>query len=282
MSHGVSYGSQQVFEPDEAVPGLAVAPMVGAATGSVHLELSRCRLDPGRTVPGRYNAFEESWYLLAGSGVVAVGDLAVHAAEGAFGVVPVATPYGVTAGEHGLEWLRVRAPQPRPGDATGGVRAAEGWVPSERLLVPSETDPRVRWAGRFEEDDMGPPGPLNMPGYHGPNIKSIFVRMLVDELLGARHHTLFMVEFGARAVRGKAASEHYHPFEEAYFLLAGAATGTLDGETVEVAAGDVVWTSVNGTHGFVNDGDVPVRWLEVQAPVPPASDAFFFPADWRQ
>ena len=128
---------------------------------------------------------------------------------------------------------------------------------------------------------MGAYGPLTMPGYHGPNIRSIFVRMLVDELLGSRHHTLFMVEFGPQATKGRAATEHYHPFEEAYYLVAGSATGTLDGEVVDVAAGDLVWTSVNSTHGFVNEGDVPVRWLEVQAPVPPASDAFYFPKDWE-
>ena len=92
---------------------------------------------------------------------------------------------------------------------------------------------------------------------------------------------LFMVEFGPQATRGHAATEHYHPFEEAYFLLSGSAIGTLDGEPVQVTAGDLVWTSVNGTHGFVNEGDVPVRWLEVQAPLPPASDAFFFPKDWE-
>jgi hypothetical protein len=38
---------------------------------------------------------------------------------------------------------------------------------------------------------------------------------------------------------------------------------------------------VDGTHGFVNERDEPARWLEVQSPVPPDSDAFFFPADWR-
>ena len=47
------------------------------------------------------------------------------------------------------------------------------------------------------------------------------------------------------------------------------------------AGGPGLAHSVDGTHGFVNERDEPARWLEVQSPVPPDSDAFFFPADWR-
>jgi mannose-6-phosphate isomerase-like protein (cupin superfamily) len=75
--------------------------------------------------------------------------------------------------------------------------------------------------------------------------------------------------------------EHYHPFEEIYFLLNGRALGTLDGADVPVEAGDLIWLGVDSTHGFVNEHDEPVRWLEVQSPVPPDSDAFFFPEDWK-
>jgi mannose-6-phosphate isomerase-like protein (cupin superfamily) len=51
---------------------------------------------------------------------------------------------------------------------------------------------------------------------------------------------------------------------------------------VRVNTGDLVWVGVNGTHGFINDGDQPVRWLEAQSPVPPSEDAFYFPDDWKQ
>ena len=50
---------------------------------------------------------------------------------------------------------------------------------------------------------------------------------------------------------------------------------------VEVSAGDLAWVSTDATHGFVNEGDEPAIWLEAQSPVPPDSDAFFFPDDWR-
>jgi mannose-6-phosphate isomerase-like protein (cupin superfamily) len=93
---------------------------------------------------------------------------------------------------------------------------------------------------------------------------------------------MFMVEFAAGIGAGEAAGEHYHPFEEAYFLLSGSALGTLDGEEVTVSAGDLVWTGTDGTHGFINLNDEPVRWIEVQSPAPPSSNAFFFPADWTK
>lgn len=278
MPHTVVRGADLTYE--ESAPGFSCAPLVGAATGSVHLELALCRLEPGAETPATLGAFEESWYVLDGGGRVAVADLAFDAAVGSYGLLPVGVPHQFRAGEGGMSWLRTRAPQPRTAEVGRGHPVGD-WRPAGTARKPSETDPRSRWAGVFDDADMGAYGPLTMPGYHGPNIRSIFVRMLVDELLGSRHHTLFMVEFGPQATKGRAATEHYHPFEEAYYLLAGSATGTLDGEVVDVAAGDLVWTSVNSTHGFVNEGNVPVRWLEVQAPVPPASDAFYFPKDWE-
>ncbi|GIW20651.1 MAG: hypothetical protein KatS3mg065_0947 [Chloroflexota bacterium] len=39
---------------------------------------------------------------------------------------------------------------------------------------------------------------------------------------------------------------------------------------------------VNALHGFSNTTDTPVRWLEVQAPIPPSSGAFFFVGDWAE
>jgi hypothetical protein len=43
----------------------------------------------------------------------------------------------------------------------------------------------------------------------------------------------------------------------------------------------VVLVSVEGPHGFVNEGDERVRWPQAQPPVPPRSDAFLFPGDWQ-
>jgi hypothetical protein len=58
-------------------------------------------------------------------------------------------------------------------------------------------------------------------------------------------------------------------------------SGMLDGVPETTQPGDLVWVSTDGTHGFVNENDEYARWIEVQSPIPPTSDAFFFPDDWR-
>ncbi len=45
-------------------------------------------------------------------------------------------------------------------------------------------------------------------------------------------------------------------------------------------AGDLVFAGVNTSHGFTNDGAVPVRWIEAQAPIPPSMHGTIFEADW--
>lgn len=277
MAHAVARGSELDFQAEG--DGFTAAVMVGSATGAQHLEVSICRLEPGASTPATFHAFEESWYVLEGTGQVSVAEITYDVGPDAYGVFPVSVPRLLRGGPEGMRWMRTRAPQPRTQAMREGL-PADDWQRGTVARRPSDTDPRSRWAGQFTETDMGPYGPLAMPGYHGPNVQNIFVRMLVDEPIGAQHHTLFTVEFGPQAKGGQAASEHYHPFEEGYYLTAGSATGTLDGETVEVSAGDLVWTSVNGTHGFVNSGDVPVRWLEVQSPTPPPAHGFCFLRDW--
>jgi mannose-6-phosphate isomerase-like protein (cupin superfamily) len=279
MVYHVTRPHQRSWADARGMPGLRECLLVGADQGAAHLEISLCRLRAGAVVRAHLHAFEESWYVLAGSGTRSVAGLRYDVAVGDFGFVPVGLGHGVRAGEAGLEWLSVRAPRPPDGIAPRALRGAE--VEAQAMGRPDENDPRHRLVGRFRDSDLAPYGRISMPGYHGPNIRSISIRMLVDRLLGAQHHTLFVVEFAPSAGAGNAAKEHYHPFEEIYFLLDGRALGTLDGDEVPVEAGDLVWVGVDSTHGFVNEHDRPVRWLEVQSPVPPDSDAFFFPEDWK-
>lgn len=289
MPYHVTRPDQRRWTDVEAVPGLRESVLVGAEQGAAHLEVSLCQLAPGRSVPPHLHPYEESWYVLSGSGERSVADLEYEVAAGDFGFAGVGTGHAVragagagpsvAAGDEPLEWLSVRAPRPPDRWLRRAVPAGE--VTGQRMGRPDEHDPRHRHVGHFRDADLAPYGRISMPGYHGPNIRSISVRMLVDALLGAQHHTLFVVEFAPNAGAGNAAKEHYHPFEEIYFLLSGKARGTLDGEEVLVEAGDLIWVGVDSTHGFVNEHDEPVRWLEVQSPVPPSSDAFFFPEDWK-
>src|SRR5712691_753594 len=141
---------------------------------------------------------------------------------------------------------------------------------------PDFRDPTTRYLGHFDNSHMPPHSQLQMDGYRGSNIFGISLKMLVDRMLGSQHLTLFMVEFQP----GGEGNIHDHPFEETYFFLNGEAEAILDGQKYHVKAGDYVWTSVGGTHGFFNKGNVPMRWLETQTPQPPNQQAFRFPADW--
>ena len=280
MTYRIARGAEREWADSAAVPGLRHAVLIDGPGGASHLEVRLLDLAAGAAVPAHRHPFEESWYVLSGQGQRTVAGLTYEVATGDYGFSPVGAGHAVAAAGEGLSWLSVRAPKPPAfrGAASSLPAAA---VAGEPLGRPSETDPRHHLAGHFELSDLGPPAQLSMPGYHGPKIRNISVRMLVDRLLGAQHHTLFVAQIAGRSGAGQAASEHYHPFEEIYYFLSGGMLGTLDGQEVEVAAGDMVWVGVDATHGFINRRDEPATWLEAQSPVPPDSGAFFFPDDWR-
>jgi quercetin dioxygenase-like cupin family protein len=107
-------------------------------------------------------------------------------------------------------------------------------------------------------------------------LSNVFLRWLIDERFGARHHRLALIEY----LSGDRIGLHDHAFEESYFILSGEVEATLDGQQYVARPGDVLWTGVGCVHSFVNSGITPVRWLETFAPVPPQENAFRFVAEW--
>jgi len=280
MTYLIARSAGRRWTESTAAPGLRHSTLIDRSGGASHLEVRLYELRAGAAIPAHRHPFEESWYVFSGQGRRTVAGLTYQVAAGDYGVSPVGTGHAVAATDEDLSWLSVRAPKPPT------FRGAASSLPAtvvvgENLGRPSETDPRHRFAGHFELSDLAPPAQLSMPGYHGPKIRNISVHMMVDRLVGAQHHTLFAARIAPRSGHGQAASEHYHPFEEIYYFLSGGMRGTLDGEQVEVGAGDLAWVSTDATHGFVNEHDEPAIWIEAQSPVPPDSDAFFFPDDWR-
>lgn len=270
--------------PSEPGDGITVTPFLSEASETAaHLTVSVCELTPGSAGTPHLHPFEESFYVLSGKGVVTIADTAHEVVEGDYGLAPIAHGHAwANPFSEPLRWLRVHTPQPRPLGEGRGVYAAEGLEAAREGVPVVELDPRARFVGHFDESDLAPPGQISMPGYHGGNIRSVSIRMMVDELLGARHHTLFVVQFDPPTGPGLSAQEHFHPFEEMYYFLQGSATASFDGERVEVQAGDMVFAPVGGAHGFTNSGDIPVRWIEAQSPLPPASNGFFFHSDWKK
>ncbi|KMO66987.1 Cupin domain protein [Mycolicibacterium chlorophenolicum] len=280
MPYHISRAADRVFSEVKGIPGLTEAIMVGEEHGSHHMEVSLRKLEAGATIGWHRSPFEESWVIRGGSGRVSLAGLVYDLGVGDYGVAPVGLTHSLTAGDGGLEYFCVKAPKP-PNFEGARSQIAAPPIEGENLGRPSESDPRHRFVGHFEESDMGPVHDLNMPGYHGPNIKNIYIRMMVDQLLGAQHHTVFMAKIAAGSGPGRAAKVHYHPFEEIYYFIDGGMHGWLDGNEETTETGDLVWVSTDGTHGFINENNVDARWIEVQSPVPPTSDAFFFPDDWK-
>jgi mannose-6-phosphate isomerase-like protein (cupin superfamily) len=104
----------------------------------------------------------------------------------------------------------------------------------------------------------------------------ITVKMMVDTDLGAQLQTMFMVQYEADGVAGP----HDHPFEETYLILAGATDAMFDGQPYRLERGDIAWAGAGCVHSFRNAGREPVRWLETQAPQPPARHSYRFAGDW--
>ena len=112
-----------------------------------------------------------------------------------------------------------------------------------RAVRPAFGDPRLRWVGHY---DGTPPQAealrLDDParGRESAGMDTalvvysgISVKMLVDRVFGADLLTMFTVDYEP----GGSAQQHDHPFEEAYFFLAGEVEAELDGEVYTFAAG---------------------------------------------
>jgi quercetin dioxygenase-like cupin family protein len=105
----------------------------------------------------------------------------------------------------------------------------------------------------------------------------ITVKMMVDSDLGAHLQTMFMVQYEPRGLAGA----HDHPLEETYLILEGEVDAWFDGEHYRMKPGDMAFAGVGCVHEFRNPTDGIVRWLETQAPQPPARHSYRFARDWN-
>lgn len=104
----------------------------------------------------------------------------------------------------------------------------------------------------------------------------VAIKMFVDRSFGAIHQSLFLIQYMPAAK----IDLHDHTFEESYYIVSGRVRATADGKIYDLGPGDVIWTSVGCIHSFENVGAEPVRWIETQAPLPPAKEVFRFERDW--
>jgi mannose-6-phosphate isomerase-like protein (cupin superfamily) len=243
---------------------------VDRATGSVHMGTGICYLDPNGTIQPHLHSFEESFYILEGSLILQVGGQEHRLGSGNFGLISTGLPHSWrNAGDEPSRWLEMQAPQPRPldyGRDTFFIAAQTNSTEKDTILP-----------GHFDEAQLPQPGGASQMEGFNPTT-GIAIKMFVDRSFGAIHQSLFLIQY----MPGAKIDLHDHTFEESYFIVSGRVRAIADGQTYDLGPGDVIWTGVGCLHSFSNLGMEPVRWIETQAPLPPAKEVFRFERDWMQ
>lgn len=273
--------------------GLARVRVVGPDQGAIHTDLAAVALAPGGWLAPHVHAFEEALYVLAGELLLELGGAVHRLVDGDYALIPTGLRHALGNGGDGqVRLLSLASPQRMD---PGGPRRDTFFEPARDLAAmasdarrPSFGDPTLRLVGHYE--GTGPQletlrikdaargrasagRDTALVVYSG-----ISVKMLVDHQFGADHVTMFTVDYEI----GGAAQAHDHPFEEAYVFLAGEIEAELDGQHYTFRPGDVAFAGVGAVHGFYNTGTERVRWLETQAPQPPARHSYRWVADWQR
>jgi mannose-6-phosphate isomerase-like protein (cupin superfamily) len=252
--------------------GFRRATYVDRAMGSVHMGTGICFLDAGGSIQPHLHSFEESFYILEGNVLAQIGDKTHSLGPGNFGLIPTGTPHSWKNGGHGASrWLEMQAPQPRAIE-DGPPSAADTFftanAPAQDTSAP---------IGHFDESQLpGPGGPSQMEGFNPTT--GVAIKMFVDRSFGATHQSLFLIQYSP----GAKIDPHDHTFEESYFIVGGRVHAKADDKAYDLGPGDVIWTGVGCIHSFANEGAEPVRWIETQAPLPPAKEVFRFERDWMK
>ncbi|HKE98473.1 MAG TPA: cupin domain-containing protein [Actinomycetes bacterium] len=271
--------------PDHTVAagkGFRRRSLVDEDAGAVHTGFGVCALDPGGEVAAHVHSYEESVHVLEGEVVVDTPEGAVVLRPGDYGLLPVGVPHAWrNPGGAGAVWADMLAPQPRA--RHGGDTFPVPPLPAVAPAPVDVRDPRTRSFGHIEPANMDPDKQSREQLAVSASMRTalllyagITVKMMVDGDLGAQLSTMFMVQYVPRGGTGT----HDHPFEETYLILDGEVDASFDGERHRLVAGDVAWAGVGCVHGFTNPADRPVRWLETQAPQPPARHSYRFTRDW--
>src|SRR5262245_686291 len=271
---------------------LARRVLVGPAEGAVHTELAVGGFQPGGWLARHIHAFEEALYVLGGELILELDARVHHLVQGDFAVIPIGTPHTLAnAADEPIRWLSVNTPPRRPPDAPVKDTIFASSPPDVAALRATARrlgggDPSVRYVGHYlgtppqaEALRLDDPARGRRPAGMDTALlaySGISVKMLVDRVLGADLLTMFTVDYEV----GGAAQAHDHPFEETYFFLGGECSAELDGEPYTLREGDVVFAGVGSVHGFWNDGPERVRWIETQAPQPPARHAYRWQPTW--
>ena len=248
---------------------------VDRGMGSVHMGVGICRLEPGGVIRSHVHSFEESFYVLEGTAEVQIGKKNHTLGPGHFGLISTGVLHNWrNSSQRPLRWLEMQAPQPRTPEYGIDTFVLDDDVVNR----PAGADPASQadgLLGFFDESQLPRPGAASQMEGFNPTT-GVAIKMFVDRSFGAIHQSLFLIQYMPSAK----IDLHDHTFEESYYIVGGRVRATADGKTYDLGPGDVIWTSVGCIHSFENVGSEPVRWIETQAPLPPAKEVFRFERDW--
>jgi len=279
--------------PSPTASGLARLRVVGPEQGAVHTDLAVGALAPGGWIAPHLHSFEEALYVLEGELLLDLGGRVHRLWAADYALIPTGMRHALGNSQSSpIRFLSLNSPQrlnPTAGRRDTFYERAQDLAGLDAAAVrPPFGDPTLGLVGHYEGTppqletlritdrprDRAPAGmDTALLAYSG-----ISVKMLVDRTFGADLVTMFTVDYEI----GGAAQAHDHPFEEAYVFLAGEIEAELDGRRYTLRAGDVVFAGVGSVHGFWNDGSERVRWIETQAPQPPARQAYRWVGAWKR
>lgn len=258
--------------------GFRRATYVDHTSGSVHMGVGICYLDSGGAIRPHTHSLEESFYILGGNPILEIEKQSHPLRPGHFGLISTGRQHAwrnVPDGQ--ARWLEMQAPQPRAADYGRDTFFGNAEVAAQPMDPPKAVEPAQPMLGHFDEAALPRPGsPSQMEGFNPTT--GVAIKMFVDRSFGAIHQSLFLIQYAP----GAKIDAHDHTFEESYFIVSGRVRAVADGQTYDLGPGDVIWTSVGCIHSFANIGTEPVRWIETQAPLPPAKEVFRFERDWER
>jgi len=263
--------------------------LVGEESPAVHTGFAMCTLEANGWVAAHLHSYEESVYLLEGEAELTTTEGTFRLRAGDYGVIPLGVVHSWRGLPKGARWAQMMAPQPRARFGSDTYFPKEGSVPTTARVGEGAgvaidvRDPRTRSFGHIEASNMQVSKQTQDQLAVSASMRTallvysgITVKMMVDSDLGAQLSTMFMVQYEPKGVAG----QHDHPFEETYLIVEGSVDATFDGESYRLEAGDSAFAGVGCVHGFSNPASTPVRWLETQAPQPPARHSYRFARDW--
>ena len=257
---------------------------VDESAGAVHTGFGIAEFDPGGRLDWHVHSYEESLYVIEGEITLFTSETAVLLRTGDYGLLPVGQAHALANNVSDIARVAaLSAPQPRP--AHGGDTYFVAGLPELEPVTVDARDPRTRAFGHIEPGHMDPAKQSQELLAASASMRTallvysgITVKMMIDSDLGAQLSTMFMVQYeGLKGVIGG----HDHPLEETYLILEGVVDATFDGKRYRLEPGDVAWAGVGCVHAFANPAEEPVRWLETQAPAPPARHSYRFERDWH-